>query len=189
MNLSNLEFIRLLPQFMRDDDAVKGLAAGIDEIIPPLTESLSTLSTWDHIDSLSEAELDDLAWELNILWYDTTADIGVKREIIKNSDKVYRHLGTKWAVENVITTYFGEGYIQEWFEYDGEPGRFRVYSTNPTIEQERVTEFINLLNKVKRASAKLDGIFITMDSQMPLAAGIAFHEIGHETHGIGANPI
>ena len=189
MKLSDLEFIKLLPMFMRDDDAVKGLAAGIDEIIPPLAESLSTLSTWDHIDSLSEAELDDLAWELNILWYDTGADIGVKRELIKNSDKVYRHLGTKWAVENVINTYFGEGYIQEWFEYGGEPGRFRVYSTNPSLTQERLTAFLNLLNKVKRASAKLDGIFITLTCQMPLSAGVAFHEIGHETYGNGARPI
>ena len=189
MNLNELEFIKLLPMFMRDDDAVKGLAAGIDEIIPALSTSLSTLSTWDRIDSLSEAELDDLAWELNIQWYDTGADVGVKRELIKNSDKVYRHLGTKWAVENVITTYFGEGYVSEWFEYGGEPGRFRVYSTNPTLTQERLTEFVNLLNKVKRASAKLDGIFITLTCQMPLSAGVAIHEVGHETHGIGAKPI
>lgn len=186
MDLGNLEFIKLLPQFMRNDDAVKGLANGVDMIIPDLAASLSTLSTWDHIDELSEAELDALAWELNILWYDSGADIGVKRELIKNSDKVYRYLGTKWAVENVITTYFGEGYIEEWFEYGGEPGRFRVYSTNPTLTQERLTEFLNLLNKVKRASAKLDGVYITLTCQMPLAAGVALHEIGHETYAIGA---
>ena len=189
MNLSNLDFIRLLPMFMRDDNAVKGLAVGIDEIIPPLAESLSTLSTWDHINSLSEAELDELAWELNIQWYDIGADVGIKRELIKNSDKVYRHLGTKWAVENVINTYFGEGYIEEWFEYGGEPGRFRVYSTNPTLTQERLTEFVNLLNKVKRASAKLDGIIINLAGQMPISVGVAFHEIGHETHRIGDKPI
>ena len=189
MNLSNLDFIQLLPQFMRDDGAVKGLAKGVDEVVPTLAGSLSTLSTWDRIDSLSEAELDDLAWELNILWYDTGADIGVKRELIKNSDMMYRHLGTKWAVENVITTYFGEGYIEEWFEYGGEPGRFRVYSTNPSLTQERLTEFLNMLNKVKRASAKLDSIFITLTCQMPLSAGVAIHEVGYETYGIGAKPI
>lgn len=189
MNLSNLDFVQLLPQFMRDDDAVKGLAAGVNEVVPQLAASLSTLSTWDHIDDLSEAELDELAWELNILWYDTGADIGVKRELIKNSDMVYRHLGTKWAVENVISTYFGEGYIEEWFQYGGEPGRFRVYSTNPTLTQERLTEFVNLLNKVKRASAKLDSIFITLTCQMPLSVGVAIHEVGRETYGIGAKPI
>ena len=128
MKLSTLEFVRLLPEFMRGDTAVIGLAAGIDAIIPPLSKSIENLSTWDHIDNLSEDELDSLAWELNILWYDKAASIDAKREVIKNSDMVYKHLGTKWAVENVINSYFGEGYIREWFEYEGEPGHLRVYS-------------------------------------------------------------
>lgn len=188
MRLNELEFIRLLPEFMRGDAAVQGLSLGLDIIIPQLSQRIKTLSTWDQIDNLSEAELDDLAWELNVLWYDTGADIGVKRELIKNSDKVYRHLGTKWAVENVINTYFGSGYISEWFEYDGEPGHFRVYSNNPSLTQERLVEFLNIVNKVKRASAKLDGVFIALTCQMPLSAGVAIHETGREQHAIGANP-
>ena len=189
MKLSTLEFIRLLPAFMRDDAAVRGLSAGLDEIIPGLAQSLSRLTTWDRIDELSEDELDDLAWELNILWYDKAAGIDAKREIIKSSDEVYRHLGTKWAVESVINSYFGEGYLREWFEYDGEPGHFRVYSTNATINNERLVEFLNLLYKVKRASSKLDGIYITLTGEMRLSAGIAVYEHECDTYGIGAMPL
>lgn len=186
MKLNDLDFIRLLPQFMRDDAAVRGLAAGINAIIPSLSASVKTLSTWDHIDELSEAELDELAWELNILWYDPSATIAVRRDLVKNSDKVWQYIGTKWAVENVITTYFGEGYIQEWFEYEGQPGRFRVYSANPSLTAEKLTEFLNILNKVKRASAKLDGIFITLTGMMNLSAGVALHETTFEQIAIGA---
>lgn len=186
MKLSTLEFVRLLPAFMRGDLAVLGLAQGIDDIVPDLADSVQQLTTWDKIDELSESELDALAWELNIMWYDKGASIEAKREIIKNSDKVYRHLGTKWAVENVVETYFGEGYIREWFEYNGAPGYFRVYSTNPTITNERLTEFLNILNKVKRHSSKLDGIFITLTGQMRLAAGMAVREAATETYKIGA---
>ena len=186
MKLSNLEFIKLLPQFMRDDDAVRGLAAGIDKIVPGLTDSIMKLSTWDHIDTLPEAELDELAWELNILWYDTSASLEVKRSIIRNSDKVYKKLGTKWAVENVINTYFGDGYIKEWFEYGGEPGHFMVYSSNPSLNNERLNEFLALLDKTKRASAKLDGISITLDAELVLSAGVAIHEVSNETYAIGA---
>ena len=95
MKLSTLEFIRLLPTFMRGDAAVQGLAAGLDEIIPGLAQSIGRLTTWDRIDELTEDELDNLAWELNILWYDKAAGIGAKRAIVKSSDEVYRHLGTK----------------------------------------------------------------------------------------------
>lgn len=189
MRLSDIEFVRLLPQFMRDDDAVKGLAAGIDAIIPKLAASLSLLPTWDCIDYLPEDELDALAQELNILWYSSSADIGTKRELIKNSDRVYAHLGTKWAVENVIQAYFGDGYVREWYEYGGTPGTFRVYSGNPTVTGERLAEFINVLNKVKRHSAKLDGVYITLSGDMALSAGVAVHETSHEQYGIGATPI
>lgn len=186
MKLKDIEFIRLLPQFMRDDDAVRGLAAGIDAIIPSLSASIETLSTWDHIDDLSEAELDDLAWELNILWYDLSAPIAVKRDLVKNSDKVWKHIGTKWAVENVIMTYFGEGHIEEWFEYGGEPGRFRIVAKNPSLAEETLLQFMNILNKVKRASAKLDGISIVLDGELNLSAGVAYHETGFERYAIGA---
>ena len=186
MKLSNIEFLKLIPQFMRDDDAVRGLAIAIDKIIPDLANDIKKLSTWDHIDELGETELDELAWELNIPWYDTTASLDIKRAVVKNSDKVYQHIGTKWAVENIIKTYFGDGYIMEWFEYEGEPGHFRVYSSNPSLNNERLTEFLSLLNKTKRASAKLDGISITLDAELVLATGIAMHEISNETYSIGA---
>ena len=186
MKLSNLEFIKLLPQFMRDDDAVRGLAAGIDSIIPKLAAEIEKLSTWDRIDGLSEAELDDLAWELNILWYDTGASIDVKRKIVRDSDRVYQKLGTKWAVERVINTYFGDGYLEEWFQYGGIPGTFRVYSSNPSISDSKLQEFLNLLRKVKRASAQLDGVYISLTGQMNMHAGTALHEISTEQYNIGA---
>lgn len=186
MKLSDIEFIKLLPQFMRNDDAVRGLAAGIDQIVPKLAGSISLLPTWNSIDYLSSDQLDELAWELNIPWYDTTATLDIKRDVIRNSDKVYKHIGTKWAVENIIKTYFGDGYIMEWFEYEGEPGHFQVYSSNPSLNNERLTEFLDLLNKTKRASAKLDGITITLDAELVLAAGVAIHEVSSETYAIGA---
>ena len=186
MKLSTLEFLRLLPAFMRGDLAIQGLAAGLDGIIPGLDASVNRLTTWDHIDELSENELDGLAWELYILWYDKSANLETKRQLVKDSDKVYQHLGTKWAVENVIQTYFGDGYIREWFEYNGEPGYFRIYSTNPTLTDERLTEFLNILDKVKRHSSKLEGIYITLTGRMPLSAGMAYREYGTETFKLGA---
>ena len=187
MKLNDIEFIKLLPQFMRDDDAVKGLAAGVNQVVKELTESVRLLSTWDHIDELSESELDELAWELNIQWYDRGASMEVKRGLIKDSDKVFQRLGTKWAVENIITTYFGEGHVEEWFEYGGEPGHFRVLSPNPSLNNERLTEFLNLLDKVKRASAKLDEIIITLAGRVDMVAGVAYHETGHDTIVVAAS--
>ena len=176
MKLYDIEFVKLLPTFMRDDLTVKGLSLGTEEVIKAFAAAEKTMTVWNHIDSMTEAELDELAWELNILWYNKAASLEVKREIVLNSDKVYQKLGTKWAVENVITTYFGEGHIFEWFEYDGQPGHFKILSANPTIANEKLSEFLNILQKVKRASAILDGILITLTGQMWLHTGIGYHE-------------
>ena len=187
MKLKDLEFIRLLPQFMRSDDAVKGLAAGIDAVVPELVASIEKLTTWDHIDNLSESELDDLAWELNIPWYDTGSSLVIKREVIKSSDQIHAKLGTKWAVENIIRTYFGSGYMSEWFEYGGEPGHFQINSSNPSLNNERLNEFLHLLEKVKRASAKLDGVVISLSGELSLYAGVGLHEVCRERHSIGGS--
>lgn len=186
MTLQTLDFARLLPQFMRDDPAVKGLANAINTIIPGLSQSVKRLSTWDRIDELTETELDELAWELNIQWYDKAAPIATKRQLVKDSDRVYRHLGTKWAVENVIRAYFGDGKIEEWFEYGGQPGHFRVVSSNPSLNADKITEFMALLGSVKRHSSHLDSITINLAADIQLAAGAAIVESGTETIALGA---
>lgn len=185
MNTYDIEFVKLLPHFMREDAAIKGLARGTDEVTKAVKAASSMLTTWDKVYQMDDAELDALAWELNILWYDKAASVEVKRELILNSDKVYQKLGTKWAVENVISTYFGEGHIAEWFEYAGEPGHFRVFSCNPDITDEKLNAFLNILYKVKRASAHLDGIFITLTGWMRLHAGVAYHEVSHDVIVLG----
>ena len=187
MTLHDLEFLRLLPQFMRDDGAVRGLAAGLDRLIPKLAACVEKLSTWDHIDSLSEKELDALAWELNILWYDSGATLAIKREIIKKSDAVYQRLGTKWAVENVVETYFGDGRVEEWWQYGGQPGHFRVISSNPSLSAEKFDVFTNLVHKVKRASAKLDVVYIELSGELVMSAGAALHDVIHEQYTAKSN--
>lgn len=187
MRLNDLQFIRLLPHWMQEDTANIGLANGVDAITKPVIQRLPLLSTWDQIDNLDEWELDEIAWEWNLFWYATNAPIETKRQLIKTGLQVWSKLGTKWACEQVITAYFGEGYIREWFEYNGTPGRFRVYSTNPAITEELLSDFLRILDMVKRGSAHLDGIYITLTGEMNLHAGVAVREVGYETIALGAN--
>lgn len=185
MKLNDIEFIKLLPKFMQNDNAIIGLSISTDEIIKKIHNTAKLFTTWDKIDSLPEAELDQLADELNIVWYNKLEPISVKRELIKNSDRVYQKLGTKWAVENIIKTYFGDGYIQEWFQYDGEAGHFKIFSSNPTITNEKFMQFMDILNKVKRGSSHLDGIFITLTGQMKMHTGVAYREVAFDTIRLG----
>lgn len=189
MKLHDIAFLKLLPQFMREDSGVKGLAKGIEIVVKKLDGSIKSLSTWDSIEKLGEAELDELAWELNVFWYDKSAPLDVKRLLIRDADLVHSRLGTKWAVKKIITEYFGSGRVREWFEYEGEPFHFKIISGNPTITNEKLLEFLGLLDKVKRQSAVLDGIYITLTGEMNLYLAMGLHEAGTERYSIGANPV
>lgn len=189
MTTQNIDIVKLLPAFMRNDAAVKGLSVPLSDMVHEISSTLDLLSTWDHIDTLPEAALDELAWEINLLWYNKAASMDIKRSIVRNGFLTHSKLGTKWAVENVIATYFGVGIIREWWEYSGDPGHFKVLSTNPTITNERLDEFLLLLEKTKRMTAKLDGVFITLTNRLYLYFGFAYHDVTYERHRIGADII
>lgn len=184
MRLADLDFIKLLPQFMQADPAVQGLASGVSAVIREAVPSILNLSVWDRIDHLPESTLDEMAWEMNLLWYNKGAPIESKRQVVRDGYKVWATLGTKSAVENVIQAYFGDGNIEEWWEYGGEPGHFRVISGNPTISNERLSEFLDLLEKIKRASAKLDGVILLSEGTVALRCAAGFHDIGVETYPV-----
>lgn len=185
MKLEQIDLVKLLPEFMRGDRANRGLAAGANIVLRDVATKAKLLTVWNRIDNMTDEQLDELAWELNVEWYKSTADIQTKRAIIKSSDKVHAKLGTKWAVEQIITDYFGSGAVREWWEYGGEPYHFKVFSTNPGLVNEHHEEFLAMLEVVKRKSAWLDAVIISLTGEMNIFAGVATHDLTFETHTMG----
>lgn len=185
MKLEQIDLVKLLPEFMRGDRANNGLAAGTNIVLRDVATKAKLLTVWNRIDNMTDEQLDELAWELNVEWYKSTADIQTKRAIIKSSDKVHAKLGTKWAVEQIITDYFGSGAVREWWEYGGEPYHFKVFSTNPGLVNEHHEEFLAMLEVVKRKSAWLDAVIISLTGGMNIFAGVATHDLTFETHTMG----
>lgn len=159
----SMNFLELLPAFMRIDETNIALSEAVDEITERLSSRIRLLTTWDQIDHMSVAELDLLAEELHISWYDRGAEAGAKRVIIKESDIVHAKLGTNWAAMQVIRAYFGESRIVEWFDYNGKPHHFKIETVNQEILLEKEARFLKILDAVKRKSAVLDAIELVRD--------------------------
>lgn len=161
MKISELDFVRLLPVFMRDDLAVKALSEAMNKLIGEPGKRLSTIRTWDKIGELNEAECDELAWELDIDWYDSTGmSLEEKRETIKVAQQIKRRRGTKWAVERLIAAYFGEGYVAEWYELnDASPFTFVVLTTETYITPENYAKFVEAADYAKNERSHITGIF------------------------------
>lgn len=189
MKLKEADIVKLLPVWMQEDESVKGLALGSSEVTKAIDARLRLLSRWDQLDQLSEVELDEMAWELNIQWYDSTAAIEKKRAVIRNSDRVHATLGTSYAVAQIVTDYFGAGEVREWYEYGGKPHHFKILSDNPELVNNNLERFLKLLGTVKRRSSWLDAILICLTGEMFLHSGVGFRDHSVEEHIMGCDEI
>lgn len=189
MRLSDLEMRRLLPAWMQGDDADLALASGVDESLRRVAPDLDLLSVWQAIDRLPEPVLDELAWALDIRWYDSGASIQTKRDLVLKSDLVHMRLGTVDALASVVASYFGVGRVREWFDYAGDPHHFKVFTTDPSVvEDETLTRFLDMLYKVKRLSSKFDGVQVGLTGEQRVYAGVATLITSVETHYLGYPP-
>ena len=158
MRLDDLDFLKLLPVFMRDDEAAIGLSKAMNALLGEPSKRIKTMRVWDQIDNLTEAECDELAWEMDIDWYDSNLGINEKRDTVRLALQIKRKRGTKWAVEQLINAYLGDGYVSEWFEIGGEPFTFTVLMTNPDITQEDFDKFIAGAKSAKNARSHIAGV-------------------------------
>lgn len=188
MRLSDADILKLLPLFMRDDDAVKALAKAVNKLIQDPGAKYKQLRTWDQIDYMDHEQLDELAWELNIDWYSSALDLERKRKIIKISDQVHRKRGTKWAVEQLISAYFGPGYVQEWFEYGGPPFEFKVLTTNKAVTDEMYQEFIKIAKTTKNVRSRLEGVYYYGIYSTPFRYGKSMHYVAFPFILCGTKP-
>ena len=132
------------------------------------------------IDSADEKVLDYLAVELRTPAYKDTFPLDVKRRLIAGTLPFYARLGTPAAVNWIIRSIFGEGHMEDWFSYDGDPHHFRAFvgSDGATITPEALDEFRRAVASVKRLSSWMDSIITSTTME---AATVYMTPDFHET--------
>lgn len=181
MDLTSCQTVRMLPTWMQADDTDKAFAAVVDAVAAQVHDRAQMLTTWDKIDDLPEELLDELAWALDISWWDSEASIETKRELVKNSDYVHSKLGTVAAMESVARAYLGDGEVLEWFDYGGRPHNFKIATGNLPMLQRNQARLIDRLLQAKRHSSKMESILILLTGDVPLCSGTGFRESTHST--------
>lgn len=173
MDINSIDLKALLPPFMRADGANAAIADVLSDVLKSIAADIPKLSTFDALEKLNTAELDELAEELNCVWYDNGLSDTEKRALLANSDQVFARIGTVAAVENVIQSVFGSGYVEEFWEYGGQPHHFRISVDDPAaLTEERKAKLLRILEKVKRKSQWLDEIFSTTKAKASQHIGI-----------------
>lgn len=115
-----------LPPVLKENEDIQALSSLISKELKDITENIDKNIIFADLDNVDEETLDILAYDLNVSWYDYNYEIEVKRSIIKDCIKIYRKLGTPYAVIRSISNVFPESDLKEWFEYGGRPYTFRI---------------------------------------------------------------
>jgi phage tail P2-like protein len=181
-SLTEQIFTELLPSSLKIDPFIVALGEAVEIELKSAYSEAETLANLHDVDNLPESLLDYLAYQKHVDFYDYTYPIELKRKLVKDSTHFHRIKGTPAAVEQLIEAVFGDGQVEEWFEYGGDPYKFRVTTLNQSATNERAQEFINAINSVKNTRSLLESVILLETEQTNLYWGGVVHIGSNETY-------
>jgi phage tail P2-like protein len=162
----------ILPEALASDPNVIAVGYAIQQGVRRLVEYCQNISVYATISSAPDDVLDMLAVELNTQYYDDTLDIETKRKLVANTLIWYSKSGTPAAVEELVSTVFGEGEVEEWFHYGGNPYYFKI-NTNALLTEDMITQFSDMIQYVKNARSRIDAIEVCRDLHQDVHACVS----------------
>ena len=173
MNLNNVRLIHLMPEFLRDDPVTAALCNAFDPLFLSLSDKFKAILVYTHVGNLPGQLLDEIAWGFDIGWYDPTATLAARRLAVKQALSVFRRIGTASAIRDAVSAGFGDAAVEEWWEYNGQPGCFRILVEDESATTTKAIEFLRQVELVKNVRSHLDGITLISTSPAPVYVGAA----------------
>lgn len=172
MQIYNVELLKLLPVFMREDAFNVSFARYLSSFLQSTAVNLHKLSIWNAIEQLNDSECDMLAWELNIDFYSKQDSISVKRQNLKAGLKSKMNACTRDALQQALqehSGYSGNIVIKEWFENNSTFNHYSIAIYNPgRYEADKI---VKVLDSIGRKSAILDKLEVNFTREATLYTG------------------
>ena len=153
------DFTKYLPQALASDIKMVALAKAITDELLTVSGEMKNVLIYARIDDLPEELVDVLAYDLHVDWYDYSYPLAAKRDLLKSSMRVHKKMGTKYAIEKALSALYPESEVEEWFQYEGEPGHFHIVCdvTNSRITAS-FSDIVRAVKMYKRLSAHFDEV-------------------------------
>ena len=160
INLRDARITDGLPRIVAAQPWAQVLSAVYGELQDRMLDYLDAGMTFSEVDNCDENMLDQMAVYLKIEWYDTNADVETKRRIVRTAIEIQRYSGTVKAVREQASAVYPDSEVEEWFDYGGTPGfwRLNVNITEAPAQYHTIREMEDLLGYTKRLSAHLEQI-------------------------------
>jgi len=146
--MNKTDFLRALPEPLRADPQTAALAQVVAQALDQCAQEPEAALIYSRIENLPEELLDILAYDFKIDWYDSQYTLEEKRRTVRDSWRVRRFLGTKYAVQTALSAIYPGAEVLEWFQYDGEPYHFRV-NVKIVEEEYKATKHKRVLERIQ----------------------------------------
>jgi len=114
---------------------------------------------YPRIDEIEDEKLLDLlAWQFHIEGYEQAKTLQEKRNLIKRAIELHRYKGTPYAIKKVFRALNLDATLQEWFDYHGDPYKFKVLVKSVIQDEATYRKLIELINEYKNVRSWLDAI-------------------------------
>lgn len=163
----------LAPDSLLKDENTKYIMESIDYVIRKIWfENKDKYKLFSRLNSMNDQEIELMLWEMHVDYIDENLNKEQKTDLIKESLLNHMIKGTPAAVENVCSIIFGNAKVTEWFEYNGDPGYFRVSTLGSLQSEEDYKRVIEVINTYKNTRSWLEGLMFERNYKNNLYFGI-----------------
>lgn len=134
-DISAEALLKAFPEQLTGTESFLAFAQVAAEAMAELKRDNAKIAVYRMLNSADEGLLDILAKDFNILWYDGSAPLEVKRALVMSAFYVWRTVGTAAAVKQAVSDAYGPAELTEWFDEPFSAG-FPTYRL--TIEPNEV---------------------------------------------------
>lgn len=154
--LTNFNLADIFPESLKSDPDSLALAEAITPLLYKIFEQSQNVQFHQGI---PDHLLDFIAYEKDVDYYDTSMSNEGKRALIERAQYVHGIKGTVAAVEEVVSIFFKNAKIREWFQYNGRPFFFRIETDEAFKSPSDIARVFRLIESTKNTRSRLEGIW------------------------------
>ena len=123
------DLTKYLPEALKKDPKIFALAQAAADGLLEASGLTNNVLIYSRFDELPEELVDILAYDLHVDWYDYNYPLEAKRDLVKNSVKVHKKMGTKYAIEKRWAVCFQKVKLKNGSSMRDNPDIFTLYLT------------------------------------------------------------
>lgn len=159
-----VDISQLVPGFLLEDRQGRAMAKAMETGLRRCYEIIRQgMEIVLDIEQMPMWRLDEMAWELGCLYSYEETDIEKKRGWVRRAQELYGKYGTAEAIYQYLADYFPKAFVEENWEYGGEPYHFRV-TLEGGLDEKREKWARNTIEQVKNLRSVLEGFAVGCDT-------------------------